>query len=155
MKFNVLAALAFAALVCCFAAQAVADDAVPQIAGVTANAAPSQPCQECDACEGGIVFPGFGARFGAGVGGFDRSEFRNRLNSFLYNREIVDASPYATPTGEMQDWARFRHYPYGYYPHNFNQGSSMQLQRFNPAWQNYYPVPRRYHEGKHFLLDVF
>lgn len=68
-----------------------------------------------------------------------------------------------------QDWARFQYYPYFYYPQNFTPlsnyrssndlyyryGRNMQVPMYNPYWQNYYPVPRRFHEGKHFLLDVF
>lgn len=67
-----------------------------------------------------------------------------------------------------QDWNRFYHYPYVYYPHNyypqeyFRSGPSlyyrypaeMQIPTYNPAWANFYPSPRRYHSGKHFILDV-
>ena len=67
-----------------------------------------------------------------------------------------------------QSWERFFHYPYVYYPQNFrpmeNYRSSdslyyryrrdMQVPTYNPYWQNYYPVPRRYHQGNHFVLDI-
>ncbi|MDD3587542.1 MAG: calmodulin-binding protein [Thermoguttaceae bacterium] len=70
---------------------------------------------------------------------------------------------------DAQDWSRFRYYPYVYYEQNFRPAEQyrsaddlyyrypryMQVPTYNPAWQNYYPVPRRFHEGKHFLLDVF
>lgn len=75
----------------------------------------------------------------------------------------------STRTYDGQDWTRFQYYPYFYYPQNFKPASeyrsaddlyyrynrSMQTPMYNPYWQNYYPVPRRFHEGKHFLLDVF
>lgn len=70
---------------------------------------------------------------------------------------------------DAQDWGRFFHYPYVYYPQNFSSMENyrsadslyyrysrpMQVPTYNPYWQNYYPVPRRYHEGGHFVLDVF
>ena len=79
---------------------------------------------------------------------------KGRFGARMANREIVAASPYANPTGSMQDWARFRNYPYGYYPQNFG-APDMRVPRYNPRWQNYYPNARRFHEGKHFVLDVF
>jgi len=68
-----------------------------------------------------------------------------------------------------QDWNRFYHYPYVYYPHNFyppeyyrsgpnpmkRYPDEMRIPVYNPSWVNYYPSPRRYHQGKHFILDVF
>lgn len=70
---------------------------------------------------------------------------------------------------DAQDWSRFRYYPYVYYEQNFRPADAyrsaddlyyryprfMQVPTYNPAWQNYYPVPRRFHEGKHFLVDIF
>lgn len=67
-----------------------------------------------------------------------------------------------------QSWERFFHYPYVYYNQNFrpmeNYKSTddlyyryrrdMQVPAYNPYWQNYYPVPRRYHQGTHFVLDI-
>lgn len=162
MKFNVFAGLLVAATLGFFAPNAVAQDA---------EQAPAVPvgqvtfAQECDECVGAPVV-GSGAlrgRLGAVRGGFGVAalrgrgdSFRSRLQDRLYVRDVVDASPFATPSGEPGDWTRFRYYPYGYYPHNFNAGpASMQVPKYNPAWQNYYPVPRRFHEGKHFILDVF
>lgn len=67
------------------------------------------------------------------------------------------------------DWNRFYHYPYVYYPQNF-QGQEayrsadslyhryrpeMQIPVYNRKWHNYYPSPRRFHSGHHFILDVF
>ncbi len=68
-----------------------------------------------------------------------------------------------------QDWERFYHYPYVYYPHNFYgneyyRSSNSQYYRYvpemripvyNKKWQNYYPQKRRYHKGHQFILDVF
>ena len=68
----------------------------------------------------------------------------------------------------LQDWERFYHYPYVYYPQNY-QGSEynrsreslyyryppeMRVPVYNRKWFNYYPNPRRYHWGHHFVLDV-
>ena len=68
-----------------------------------------------------------------------------------------------------QDWNRFYHYPYVYYPQNFwgseyYQSSEslyyryppeMRVPVYNRQWQNEYPQERRYHWGHHFNLDVF
>lgn len=68
-----------------------------------------------------------------------------------------------------QDWNRFYHYPYVYYPHNFhgsehNRSSNslyhrypqeMRIPVYNRNWHNYYPNPRPFHHGHHFVLDVF
>ena len=69
----------------------------------------------------------------------------------------------------QQNWERFYHYPYVYYPHNF-QGNNyfrsadsmysrypqeMRIPAYNRKWYNYYPTARTYHRGHHFQLDVF
>jgi hypothetical protein len=72
-------------------------------------------------------------------------------------------------TYSTQDWNRFYHYPYVYYPQNFwgqdyyrsseslyyRYPQEMRIPAYNKAWQNYYPESRRYHSGHHFSLDVF
>jgi len=72
-------------------------------------------------------------------------------------------------TYSTQDWNRFYHYPYVYYPQNFwgsdyyrssedlyyRYPPEMQIPVYNLQWQNYYPEPRRYHQGHHFIMDVF
>jgi hypothetical protein len=72
-------------------------------------------------------------------------------------------------TYNTQDWQRFYHYPYVYYPQNFwsrdyyrsseslyyRYPQEMRIPVYNKAWQNYYPQQRRYHSGHHFELDVF
>ena len=173
MKHNVFAGLLVAA-----ALSFVSPNANAQQAAAPAPAQPAAQAQTTDICQEseGVAGDGFGLRgrtagLGAGLdvrgraaglraGVVDRSDrFRTRLENRLYVRDVVAPSPYAVPSGELQDWDRFKHYPYGYYPHNFRDASgqptSMGLQMFNPAWQNYYPTPRRFHEGKHFILDVF
>ncbi|MGI5832450.1 MAG: calmodulin-binding protein [Thermoguttaceae bacterium] len=74
----------------------------------------------------------------------------------------------ASANYNAQNWGRFFHYPYVYYPQNFrpidNYRSTddlyyryrpdMQVPTYNPYWQNYYPNPRRYHRGAHFVLDI-
>ena len=68
-----------------------------------------------------------------------------------------------------QDWNRFYHYPYVYYPQNFwgqeyyrssnnlyyRYPPEMQIPVYNKAWHNEYPLPRRYYQGHDFILDVF
>jgi hypothetical protein len=68
-----------------------------------------------------------------------------------------------------QDWNRFYHYPYVYYPQNFygddyyrsseslyyRYPSEMRIPVYNKQWHNYYPEGRLYHSGHHFVLDVF
>ena len=68
-----------------------------------------------------------------------------------------------------QDWQRFYHYPYVYYPQNFwgtdyyrssedmyhRYPPEMQIPVYNKQWHNPYPAGRRYHRGNHFILDVF
>ena len=68
-----------------------------------------------------------------------------------------------------QDWNRFYHYPYVYYPQNFwgqeyyrssedmyhRYPPEMRVPVYNKKWHNYYPEGQRYHQGHHFILDVF
>ena len=72
-------------------------------------------------------------------------------------------------TLSFQDWNRFYHYPYVYYPQNFwgpdyyrssenlyyRYPPEMRIPVYNKRWQNYYPEPRRWHKGHHFILDTF
>lgn len=72
-------------------------------------------------------------------------------------------------TYSTQDWNRFYHYPYVYYPQNFwgtdyyrssehlyyRYPPEMRIPVYNNRWQNFYPEPRRYHSGHHFILDIF
>jgi hypothetical protein len=72
-------------------------------------------------------------------------------------------------TYSTQDWNRFYHYPYVYYPQNFwaadyyrssedlyyRYPPEMQIPVYNTRWQNFYPEPRLYHMGHHFDLDIF
>ncbi|MCG8585111.1 MAG: calmodulin-binding protein [Pirellulales bacterium] len=68
-----------------------------------------------------------------------------------------------------QDWERFYHYPYVYYPQNywgaeyfksanhpyFRYPQEMRTPVYNKKWFNFYPSERLYHSGHHFNLDVF
>jgi hypothetical protein len=72
-------------------------------------------------------------------------------------------------TYSTQDWNRFYHYPYVYYPQNFwgtdyyrsseslyyRYPPEMRIPVYNNRWQNFLPEPRRYHQGSHFILDIF
>jgi hypothetical protein len=69
----------------------------------------------------------------------------------------------------VQDWNRFYHYPFVYYPQNFwshdyyrssenlyyRYPPEMRVPVYNKSWQNYYPQRRKYHRGHHFILDTF
>lgn len=72
-------------------------------------------------------------------------------------------------TYTVQDWQKHYHYPYKYYPQNFQSPEYYKAsadptnrypkemrvpQKYDRSWQNYYPVPRKYHFGHHFILDV-
>jgi len=73
------------------------------------------------------------------------------------------------PATGNRDCSRFYHYPYVYYPQNFYSSDyyrssdsmyhryppEMQIPVYNKHWHNYYPSPRRYHWGHHFITDVF
>ena len=72
----------------------------------------------------------------------------------------------AAPPGSVSDWQRFYHYPYVYYPHNFQKPQqydslyyryepSMRIPVYNKNWYNFYPSEKPYHTGHHYLLDVF
>ena len=68
-----------------------------------------------------------------------------------------------------QDWDRFYHYPYVWYPQNFWSADyyksaeslyyryppEMRIPVYNKSWHNEYPSKRRYHQGHHFILDTF
>lgn len=68
-----------------------------------------------------------------------------------------------------QDWTRFYHYPYVYYPQNFwgseyyrssndmyhRYPQEMQIPVYNKQWHNEYPQTRLYHRGHHFIMDTF
>lgn len=68
-----------------------------------------------------------------------------------------------------QDWNRYYHYPYVYYPQNFwadeyyrssddmyfRYPAEMRIPVYNKQWHNPYPEGRKYHAGHHFILDTF
>jgi len=72
-------------------------------------------------------------------------------------------------TYSTQDWDRFYHYPYVYYPQNYWSADyyrssedlyyryppEMQIPVYNKGWQNYYPQKHKYYSGHHFQLDIF
>ena len=69
----------------------------------------------------------------------------------------------------QQNWERFYHYPYVYYPQNYlgsdyyrsadhlyyRYPQEMRIPVYNRKWHNYYPSARPYHRGHQFILDVF
>ncbi|MBQ1454492.1 MAG: calmodulin-binding protein [Thermoguttaceae bacterium] len=92
--------------------------------------------------------------------------------AFAANNQANAQDPGRRPSAfqryDAQDWNRFYYYPYVYYKQNFRSMDQyrsadslyyrydrpMQVPTYNPYWQNYYPVPRRFHKGHHFILDV-
>jgi hypothetical protein len=72
-------------------------------------------------------------------------------------------------TYSTQDWERFYHYPYVYYPQSFwgkdyyksseslyfRYPPEMRIPVYNMGWHNEYPEARLYHSGHHFILDTF
>ncbi|MGC4007329.1 MAG: calmodulin-binding protein [Pirellulales bacterium] len=88
-------------------------------------------------------------------------------------------------TYSTQDWNRFYHYPYVYYPQNFYSNEyyrsseslyyrypqEMRIPVYNKQWHNMYPEGGewnrymyghkgppgggKYHSGHHFILDTF
>ena len=72
-------------------------------------------------------------------------------------------------TYSTQDWDRFYHYPYVYYPQNFWSNEyyrssdslyyryppEMQVPVYNTKWHNLYPKGAKYHFGSQFILDTF
>ena len=73
----------------------------------------------------------------------------------------------AAGQGQPTNWERFYHYPYVYYPQNFQNTqqeynslyyrypANRRIPVYRKDWHNYYPSPRPYHSGHHFILDVF
>lgn len=107
----------------------------------------------CVGCSQGAGGGGYGAAGYGGSGGPNTMAFGQAWGGAASSR----------------DSARFYHYPYVYYPQNF-QGEEayrssdsmyyryqpqMQIPVYNRHWHNYYPSARRYHQGHQFILDVF
>jgi hypothetical protein len=81
----------------------------------------------------------------------------------------AQAQPPVRSTYSTQDWDRFYHYPYVYYPQNFwgpeyyessdslyyRYSPEMRIPVYNRRWHNEYPQSRRFHSGHHFILDTF
>ena len=78
----------------------------------------------------------------------------------------VPSAAQASGKGQPTDWNRFYHYPYVYYPRNFEAPQEYDslyykypIERRIPVyrtdWHNFYPRDRMYHSGHHFYLDVF
>ena len=69
----------------------------------------------------------------------------------------------------QNDWERFYHYPYVFYPQNFwgheyyrsseslyyRYPPEMRIPVYNKRWHNELPAGQLYHSGHHFILDVF
>jgi hypothetical protein len=89
------------------------------------------------------------------------------LVAALAGTGLNPSSAQSAQRGQPTDWGRFMHYPYVFYPQNFKQpqGSydhlyyrypqEMRIPVYNKNWYNFYPQPRPYHRGHHFVLDVF
>jgi hypothetical protein len=94
------------------------------------------------------------------------------LSSFSAARTAHAQQAYGESWGATyttQDWNRFYHYPFVYYPQNFwgseyyrsadslyyRYPPEIRIPDYNRKWQNYYPNRRKYYQGHHFVLDVF
>ena len=94
------------------------------------------------------------------------------LSALLSANEAQAQQAYGRAWGSTygtQDWERFYHYPYVYYPQNFwgneyyrsadslyyRYPPEMRIPVYNRHWHNEYPSPRKFHKGAHFALDVF
>jgi hypothetical protein len=88
------------------------------------------------------------------------------LASLVATAGFSPAEARAHGEGQPADWQRFYYYPYVYYPHSFQQPQAFdhlyyrypperRIPVYNRDWHNFYPSPRPYHRGHHFLLDVF
>jgi hypothetical protein len=86
--------------------------------------------------------------------------------AFAATSEITGKDAKAAGRGQPTDWARFYHYPYVYYPHNFQTNNqqynhlyyryptSRRIPVYNKNWYNFYPTEKPYHRGHHFILDA-
>ena len=88
------------------------------------------------------------------------------LGSLFAPLGIAPGEAEAAGVGQPPDWQRFYYYPYVYYPQNFARPQTFdhlyyrypperQIPVYNKNWHNFYPSPRPYHSGHHFILDVF
>jgi hypothetical protein len=127
--------------------------------GATAQAQSTQG--ESSASDAKVELASYGQSYASGASGY---------------QGVTMQAPHAMAYGQTwggaasnRDCSRFYHYPYVFYPQNF-QGEDfykssdsmyyryrpeMQIPVYNRHWHNYYPSPRRYHMGHHFLTDVF
>ena len=86
------------------------------------------------------------------------------LVGFFYSANAPKVE--AAPPGQPNNWNRFYHYPYVYYPHNlqapvtydhmyYRYPRERQIPVYNEGWHNFYPGTHPYHKGFHNKLDVF
>lgn len=69
----------------------------------------------------------------------------------------------------QNNWERFYHYPYVFYPQNFwgneyyrsaeslyyRYPPEMRIPVYNKKWHNELPAGQLYHSGHHFITDMF
>lgn len=69
----------------------------------------------------------------------------------------------------QNNWERFYHYPYVFYPQNFwgneyyrsaeslyyRYPPEMRIPVYNKKWHNELPAGQLYHSGNHFITDMF
>lgn len=97
---------------------------------------------------------------------------RNLVGCLVFLTALVTTTVTTTPqaraaeVGQPHDWNRFYYYPYVYYPQSFQKPqqynnlyyrypAERRIPVYNTNWHNFYPSPRPYHMGHHFILDVF
>jgi hypothetical protein len=79
---------------------------------------------------------------------------------------LTPSSVQAGGAGQPTDWNNFNHYPYVYYPQNFQRPTTYnnmyfrypaerRIPVYNKDWHNFYLMEQPYHMGYHDILDVF
>ena len=99
--------------------------------------------------------------------------FANDASAQRVRRGIGMFGPVASGTWgknyNTQDWNRFYHYPYIYYPQNYYpaeyyRSADNMYYRYPPEMRipiydkknfNYYAEPKPYHDGFHYIMDIF
>ncbi len=148
IRKNTISALLAAACLATSVNSLCGDEPKPKTPAKLASVAQSDPAYCPPAYQSELA--------GAGSGGY---------TGYAYPKAIGQS--YGTAMN--RDCNRFYHYPYVFYPQNFQgqdyyQSSDslyyryppeMQIPVYNRNWHNEYPSSRRYHWGHHFILDVF
>ena len=113
------------------------------------------------------------------TGNAEAERFRQSRNTYpsvpansLYSADASHAPAFNQSWGRSyttQDWNRFYQYPYITYPQNYwpqeyyrsaddlykRYPPEMRIPIYNKRMYNYYKEPKPYHQGNHYIMDVF